>query len=253
MGLLYAGKTDIGMKRKSNQDSIVLTPENKFFMVADGMGGHNGGDIASAMAVQYVPEHLAANLKDNPIKILTKGIQLANQKIRERSAQDPNLKGMGTTAVSFLFRGDTVFVGNVGDSRAYLVNNKNIYQLSIDHSLVQQKLTWSLLGELKNYSRSDAQADPQKNVIVRTVGFEAEVEVDVYSYKVSRNDILFICSDGLHGKVSDKDILHIINQTIPDPSAATQQDVDDVVDKLINQANANGGNDNISVILIIAQ
>jgi len=253
MSLLSAGLTDIGMKRKSNQDAIYLNQEKKIFVVADGMGGHNGGDIASAMAVKYIPEYMLEHFDEDPLATIIGSIKHANNVIKEKGKNDPDLTGMGTTAVTFLFKGDSVYIGNVGDSRAYLVSRKKLYQMSIDHSLVQEKLNLSILGNTGNYSREIAAGDPQKNIIVRTVGFEDVVDVDVFNYQVNKNDILFMCSDGLHGKVSDRDILHIINSCIPDPTTASRDDLQNTVKKLIGQANANGGQDNISVVLILAQ
>lgn len=247
MGLLSSGLTDIGMKRKTNQDSIYLNSERNIFIVADGMGGHNGGDIASAMAVKYVPEFVLKNYKADPIKVIKDSINYANKNIKARGEEDEKLAGMGTTVVTFFFSGANLYIGNVGDSRAYLINRKRLFQLSKDHSLVQEKLNLGL------YNRAEAAADPQKNVLVRTVGFENDAEVDAFTYKVSRNDIFLSCSDGLHGKVSDPDIVYIINQHIPDPSKCTQEALDACVKSLVDQANINGGNDNISVILVVAK
>lgn len=247
MGLISAGICDIGLKRKTNQDSIYMNPEKNIFIVADGMGGHNGGDIASALAVKHMPEFLLENEQMEAEELLKQGIACANQKIKERGKQDPMLKGMGTTVVSMLFRETSLFIANVGDSRSYLINRHHIYQLSKDHSLVQEKLNIGF------YNREQAAKDPQKNVLVRTVGFEEEVEIDVFRYKVSKNDIFIICSDGLHGKVSDADILYLVNQNIPDPAQTTPEAVSRTAQNLVDQANKNGGQDNISVIIVVAQ
>jgi serine/threonine protein phosphatase PrpC len=247
MGLIAAGQTDIGRKRKTNQDSFYMGLEKKLFIVADGMGGHNGGDIASQMAVKVLPEYLYENITMDPNLLLAASIKESNRSIKHYGETHPELVGMGTTIVSFLFRGQNIYVGNVGDSRAYLINNKKIYQLTRDHSLVQEKLNYGV------YTREQAALDPQKNVLVRTVGFEDDVEVDVFIYKVIKNDIFICCSDGLHGKVSDEDILFLINKFIPDPATATQASADNVIRALIDQANENGGQDNITAILVIAQ
>lgn len=247
MGLIASGNTDIGRKRKTNQDSFHLSLEKKLFVVADGMGGHNGGDIASQMAVKILPEYVAKNAEMDPVNLLTGSIKESNRSIKHFGETHPELVGMGTTIVSFLFRGQNLYIGNVGDSRAYLINHKKIYQLSRDHSLVQEKLNYGV------YDREQAALDPQKNVLVRTVGFEDDVEVDVFIYKVNKNDIFLICSDGLHGKVSDEDILYLVNKFIPDPGVATQAAADKVIKALIDQANENGGQDNITAILVIAQ
>lgn len=249
MGLISSGITHIGMKRKTNQDSIYMNRERNFFVVADGMGGHNGGDIASAIAVKVAPEKLYASLDSNkPVpKSLHNSITAANRAIYEKGQSDKLLEGMGTTIVSLYFSGNSVYIGNVGDSRAYLVNNSDLYQLSKDHSFVQEKLSLGL------YTREEAAKDPHKNVLSRTVGYEPYVQSEVFNYKVHRNDILFICSDGLHGKVSDEDMRYLVNKHIPNPSVCTQEQLDGLTQSFVDQANANGGNDNISVIVVIAQ
>lgn len=247
MGLISAGKCDIGRKRKTNQDSIYLNPERNIFVVADGMGGHNGGDIASAMAVKHVPEFIINHYDMDPIQSSSQSVISANKAILNRGKEDPRLEGMGTTVVTMYFRGQNLYLTNVGDSRSYLINKNRLFQLSKDHSLVQEKLNMGI------YDREQAAKDPQKNVLVRTVGFDDEVDVDVWTYKVSKNDVFLGCSDGLHGKVSDEDIIFIINKFIPNPSTATQSDVEQCAQYLIDQANRNGGNDNISVILVLAQ
>ena len=247
MGLIASGNTDIGKKRKTNQDSFYIGLDKKIFIVADGMGGHNGGDIASQMAVKKFPEFISENEGNDPIILLKSAIQATNTSIKNFGETKPELEGMGTTIVSFLFRGHNIYIGNVGDSRAYLINNKKIFQLSRDHSLVQEKLNYGV------YSREQAALDPQKNVLVRTVGFDETVDVDVFSYKVNKNDIFLCCTDGLHGKVSDEDILYTICKLIPDPSTATKEICDRVINTLIATANDNGGQDNITAILIVAQ
>lgn len=247
MGIICSGATDIGRKRKTNQDSICLDYTHHFFVVADGMGGHNGGDIASQMTVKIMPEYLKANSKLDPQLLMKNMIQEVNKEILKRAEEQPELHGMGTTVSSMLFAGPSLVIGNVGDSRVYMVNNGNIYQMTRDHSFVQEKLNMAI------YSREEAVNDPQKNVLVRSVGFEADVQVDVFNYRICKNDIFLICSDGLHGKVSDSDILHIVHRNIPDPARCTLADVQKTVKELIQQANDNGGQDNISVILAVAQ
>jgi serine/threonine protein phosphatase PrpC len=247
MGLIASGNTDIGKKRKTNQDSFHISLERKLFVVADGMGGHNGGDIASQMAVKVLPTYVEKNTSMDPVLLLTGSIKESNRTIKNFGETHPELVGMGTTIVSFFFKGQNIYIGNVGDSRAYLINHKKIFQLSRDHSLVQEKLNYGV------YDREQAALDPQKNVLVRTVGFEDDVDVDVFVYKVNKNDIFLCCSDGLHGKVSDEDMLYLINKYIPDPAFANQTAADLVVQALIDQANDNGGQDNITAILVIAQ
>ena len=172
MGIISSGSTDIGRKRKTNQDSFYVSKELKLFIVADGMGGHNGGDIASQMAVKVMPEFTKSNLADEPLTLISNSIKHANTSIKKYGETHPELVGMGTTIVSLYFKGQNLYVGNVGDSRAYLINNQKIFQLSKDHSLVQEKLNYGV------YNREQAALDPQKNVLVRTVGFDDDVDVD---------------------------------------------------------------------------
>ena len=248
MAIISSGATDIGQKRKSNQDSICLYPKRHFFAVADGMGGHNGGDIASQMSVKLLPDFIENNLDQMKTdELLSNSIKHVNRSIYEHGQDREELKGMGTTVSALMFDGGNVNIANVGDSRTYLISKNKLYQMTRDHSLVQEKLNMGI------YDREGAKKDPHKNVLVRTVGFESEVEVDIYHYKVARNDIFLLCSDGLHGKVSDEDIIHIINRNIPDPAVATQTSLDETVKELIDQANANGGQDNISVIIALAR
>jgi serine/threonine protein phosphatase PrpC len=247
MGILSAGGTDIGRKRKTNQDSICLDHAHNLFAVADGMGGHNGGDIASQLSVKVIPEFMKTNSSEDPQTLMKNLIQEVNRAILKKANENSELQGMGTTLSAIHFSGPQLVIGNVGDSRVYMINNQLIYQLTRDHSFVQEKLNLGI------YTREEAVRDPQKNVLVRSVGFEEELLVDVFHYRICKNDIFLICSDGLHGKVSDNDILHIVQRNIPDPSRCQLTDVQKTVDDLIQQANENGGQDNISVILAVAQ
>lgn len=247
MGILCAGATDIGRKRKTNQDSICLDHAHHFFAVADGMGGHSGGDIASQLSVKVMGEYLAKNANQDPHLLMKNMIQEINRSILKKAEEQPELHGMGTTVSAIHFVGPQLMIGNVGDSRVYMVNNHHIFQLTRDHSFVQEKLNMGI------YTREEAVKDPQKNVLVRSVGFEPDLLVDVFNYRVCKNDIFLICSDGLHGKVSDGDILHIVQKNISDPSRCQLSDVEKAVKELIQQANDNGGQDNISVILAVAQ
>lgn len=247
MGILSAGGSDIGRKRKTNQDSILVDNKHHFYTVADGMGGHNGGDIASQLSVKVIPEYMAQHSTMEAQTLMKNVIQEVNRQILNKAEMEPELHGMGTTLSAIYFHGQTLVIGNVGDSRVYMVNNHNIYQMTRDHSFVQEKLNMGI------YTREEAVKDPQKNVLVRSVGFEADIQVDVFNYRICKNDVFMICSDGLHGKVSDGDILHIIQKNINDPATCTLEDVQSAVKDLIQQANDNGGQDNISVIVAVAQ
>lgn len=248
MAILHAGGSDIGRKRKTNQDSICVDPDQLFFAVADGMGGHNGGDIASQMTVKLLPQFIEQNKTSiEPKELMAKSIQFVNNEIFKKSEVEPELKGMGTTVSAMMFKSNKLWIGNVGDSRVYMLHDGQLYQMTRDHSFVQEKLNMGI------YNRADAALDKQKNVLVRSVGFEPDVAVDVFSYQVCKNDLFLACSDGLHGKVSDKDILYILQKNIPHAEKATTIQLENAVKQLIEQANENGGQDNISVILSMAQ
>jgi len=247
MPLLAAGQTDVGQLRLTNQDAIYLNVDKRIFIVADGMGGHNGGDIASNMAVEEISKYLLNNESEDPLKSIIRSIRSANSAIYSKSKENIRLKGMGTTVLTFYFRGPTLYIANVGDSRGYLINKKKIYQLSKDHSLVQEKINLGI------YSRQEALLDPQKNILIRAVGFENKTKIDVFTYKVIKHDMFILCSDGLYNKVNDQDITHIINTCLPDPGRATQDQLDQATKSLIGLSNMNGGQDNISVIIVVAK
>jgi protein phosphatase len=246
VAIISSGKTDIGRVRKTNQDSICLMGEQHFFCVADGMGGHSGGDIASQMTINLFTKLINAN-SENPKVHLEYSLNQINQEIFLRAGREKQLKGMGTTVTALYLVGSEGHIINVGDSRTYLFNKNKLYQLTRDHSLVQEKINMGI------YTREAAASDKQKNVLVRSVGIESNLESDVFNYKITRNDLFLLCSDGLHGKVSEEDITQVINNCIPDPALAGQKELDQAVDLLIKQANDNGGNDNISVILVLAK
>lgn len=240
------------MKRKTNQDSIYLNDEESIYIVADGMGGHNGGDIASALAVEKMPEFFSSknNLTSDEVisNHLSDSIQFANNSILLAASKNPELKGMGTTIVSAYTKENKVYIGNVGDSRAYLIHNMQLFQITRDHSLVQEKINMGI------YTREEAVKDLMKNVLVKTVGYGELDSVDIFQYSMNPGDLLLLCSDGLHSKVSDKDILTIINQLCSnDTSQITPNLLNETTQNLVNQANKNGGNDNISVILLYAK
>ena len=247
MGLISAGISDVGLKRKANQDSIFLNPYKKIFIVADGMGGHKGGDIASALAVKAAPEFILASPQKEIEELLLEAIIHTNKTIKEKSGENKLWEGMGTTFCMLAFKGPNLYILNVGDSRAYLIHEKKLYQMTRDHTLVYEKLNMGL------YTREQAKADPQKNILTRTVGFEDKVDPEIFTYKSQKNDLFLICSDGLSSYVSDGDILFLINKHIPNTETATEEDLLNTAKALVAQANANGGADNISVILVCIQ
>ncbi len=244
MSILVSGASDIGRKRKTNQDSIYAPNSGNYFVVADGMGGHNGGDIASQMTTKIFPQYISENIQAySPDELLKKTIKFINRSIYDHGQSNEDLKGMGTTITSVFFTEETTYIANIGDSRTYLIHNNSLFQLTRDHSLVQEKLNLGI------YDRKGAKADPQKNVLTKTVGFEKDVDADVYKFKNQNFDIYLLCSDGLHGKVCDEEILKIVQYCVPNPQEATQEQFDLAVENLIRQANLNGGQDNISVVL----
>jgi serine/threonine protein phosphatase PrpC len=232
--------TDIGMKRKQNQDSGLVRADLGLFMVADGMGGHQGGETASKLCVEKVAEYLEAHLKDpDKSQALEQALQTANRAIFDTSEKDPKLQGMGTTATILRISGDLATIVQVGDSRAYYWNKTGLWQLTRDHSLVQEKLRAGLI------TRSQVKIDEMKNVITRSVGYEASVKADVYQFQVQKGDGFLICSDGLSGPVDDALIFEILEE-----STSSGVSLVDTAHKFVKSANGRGGDDNVTVVLV---
>lgn len=234
--------TDVGRRRAQNQDSFTVAPEIGLFVVADGMGGHKGGETASSMAVDIIP-HLVREAQKSPSwdprHVIADSIQRASRAIYDRSAQNPELQGMGTTTTALLFKDGKLAIGHVGDSRCYFMRPAAIWQATRDHSLVQEKLRAGLI------TREEVKTDKMKNVITRSVGFEPVVNVETYDMEARPGDVFLICSDGLSGLVEDYEIIDIVQRNVFDknsPELAVQQ--------LIEGANNAGGDDNITAILI---
>lgn len=228
-------KTDKGLRRDSNQDSYLSNKELGLYVVADGMGGHSGGEVASAMAVKSVEEFVSKNhTMLNPRELLTKAYQEASRKIHERAAVEVRLMGMGTTMVVIYYRAGSFFICNVGDSRAYLFRKPSYWQLTEDHSLVNEQLRAGIIREdqLANFAN--------KNVITRSVGYEKDVQVDIVQREAVVGDCYLICSDGFSGLVPDADASELINRT----------PVDKVPDACVAKALENGGDDNVTVMYL---
>jgi serine/threonine protein phosphatase PrpC len=221
---------------------VVATPDLGLFVVADGMGGHRGGETASRMVVEIVPELVRkAQKKKNwdPKVVISEAIEQASNAIHEHAMESPGLQGMGTTTVAMLFKDDKLVIGHVGDSRCYHLRDGGIWQVTRDHSLVQEKLRAGLI------TRAEMKTDRMKNVITRSVGFETDVSVETYEMSVQKGDIFLICSDGLSGLVEDQEIMEIVQK-----SHIQGHDIQNTVQQLIAAANHNGGDDNISTILV---
>ena len=231
--------TDIGKKRKLNQD-YVYTSERpvgnlpNVFIVADGMGGHNAGDYASKFTVETMIQEIENSFEVNPEKILAKAIEVANEKILAAAAEDENLEGMGTTVVAATCMGKYLRVANVGDSRLYVIGEK-ITQITRDHSLVEEMV------RMGGIDREAARNHPDKNIITRAVGATNKVEVDFFNVELSEKDIVLMCSDGLTNMLEDEEIRMILNG---------QRDIVEKAEELVKAANLNGGKDNIAVVLI---
>src|SRR3989338_2306586 len=228
MKLETSGLSDIGRKRENNQDSYLLNDKAKLYVVADGMGGHAGGEVASKLAVDTLNKVFSYTSRSfEPSSYLVKSIQEANHMIYEKAVQTPSLKGMGTTVTCLLFSYDTVFIAHVGDSRAYFIREGMIWQLSQDHSLVSEQMV-------------AGGAIAMRNIITRSVGYDRQVEVDVYTKKVAMGDQNLLCSDGLYGFVSQKEMATVVSSSVL--PLATK--------KLIDLANSRGGDDNITAVLV---
>ncbi|OFZ79802.1 MAG: hypothetical protein A2583_08895 [Bdellovibrionales bacterium RIFOXYD1_FULL_53_11] len=235
--------TDVGMKRRQNQDSGAALPEIGLFMVADGMGGHRGGETASSMAVAVITESVRCALQQGgstPAKVLTEAIGAASKAIHERAAKQPELSGMGTTTTAILFSGDTLTIGHVGDSRCYFIRPGKIWQVTRDHSLVQEKFRAGLI------TRDQIKTDKLKNVITRSVGFEPSVEVEIFEMDALPGDAFMLCSDGLSGLADEKSILEVIEKRL-----YGENDIKSAATDLIKTANDRGGDDNITAIIIV--
>lgn len=236
-----AYRTAIGKRRKDNEDSVgIFTNQQgvKLAIIADGIGGNQGGDVASEMAVTHIGHSFTAtNAKtiDETKNWLQKQISSENQDIRNRSEQYLDLKGMGTTVVLAVIFNQTVLIGNIGDSRGYLLRDHIFSQVTEDHSLVNELVK---RGEL---SKQAARVHPKKNVITRSLGIEKAVQIDTHYLELTDNDMLLLCSDGLTDMLNDDQIQKVLEND----SAVGQK-----CDQLIQLANDAGGLDNISVILI---
>jgi len=226
----YAAKTDTGRKRRRNEDAYVVAPP--LFAVADGMGGAQAGEVASRLA--------AAALEDTDPGALSAPdrveslIQEANRRVHERSTADPSTSGMGTTMTVAIVEGSTVTIGHVGDSRAYLVRDGRLEQLTEDHSLVNELLK---SGKL---TPEEAVTHPQRSVITRAVGTDPDVDIDSFTIDAQDGDVFLLCSDGLTDMVDDEDILEV--------AASYPHDLDRVTKSLVSAANRGGGEDNITVV-----
>ncbi len=234
-------KTDRGRVRTDNQDAYFagkITDDAVFAVVCDGMGGANAGNVASELAVRHISEYVIRSYRDgmdmtDTEKTLKNAIVSANISLYDKAVNNAELAGMGTTAVAAFVKDGTAVIAHVGDSRIYLVNGE-IKQLTRDHSVVQS------LIESGKITPEDAKVHPRKNVITRALGAEENVAVDSDCLNLSNGDTLLLCSDGLTNFLDDKDILTVFQNN----------DISAVAERLVEEANENGGGDNITVVTV---
>ncbi|MGZ3650352.1 MAG: Stp1/IreP family PP2C-type Ser/Thr phosphatase [Bdellovibrionota bacterium] len=242
MKIVSAGSTNIGRKRKVNQDSFLMEPASQLFVVADGMGGHAGGETASKLTVETVIQSIlsdkASHLNSEPGDLVMGAVHRANTAVHSTAEKNKALAGMGTTVVTMYFSGGKMFVGHVGDSRVYMARKGQLWQITKDHSLVNEKLKAGII------TRDQMKRDRSRNVITRSVGFESSVLVDIYEKEVSAGEIYLACSDGLSGMVDDSEIMRSIDEL-----AWVGDDLNPLVNNLIEKACNNGGDDNVTVVV----
>lgn len=247
--VIAAGKTDVGRKRSHNEDNFAVVEQEHLFIVADGMGGHASGEVASQMAIDTLSEFFRATSADPeatwPYKMdracgyeenrLVTGVKLANRRIFEAAQREKRLHGMGTTLVSMLCVENQCLIGHVGDSRVYRLRGENLQQLTEDHSLLNDYI------KMKTMTQQEIDNFPHKNVIVRALGMKDTVKVDAVIDTPMPGDLYVLCSDGLAGPISDEEIrTHVLQH----------KDLEQASQALIDQANENGGPDNITVVLV---
>jgi protein phosphatase len=247
MRVRFSGETNVGSTRDHNEDSFYLPTHERLAIVADGMGGHASGEVASRLAVETIVGHFQSTENDQeltwPYKVdrgqrfqtnrLVSAIKLANLKIYEEADRSSDCRGMGTTVVSTLFADGALLIGHVGDSRLYRLRGGKLEQMTQDHSLLNDyiKMKRLLPGEIASF--------PHKNVIVRALGMKPSIEVDVIVDQPRLGDLYLLCTDGLSGMVSDEELAGL---------AAGETDLDKLCERLIAAANAHGGLDNITVV-----
>lgn len=250
MRAVAAGITDVGLQRDHNEDSFVILKEHELYIVADGMGGHRAGDVASRLATDTIvdffraaegedftwPFHFDARISEEENRLLT-GIRIANRQIMDRSSRSRECQGMGTTVVGALFnrKRAKMYIGHVGDSRAYRVRGGAIRLMTRDHSLVNDYLL--AMPELTEQQRSEL----PKNVITRALGMQEHVAVDLQGDDAQPGDTYVLCSDGLSGMIEDTEILEVVTST---------NDLEEACRRLVALANEHGGEDNITALIV---
>ena len=250
MRIRYAAKTDVGMKRTHNEDYFSLMEDEQLFIVADGMGGHSSGEVASRLSAETLSEFYQRTKDEDatwPYKMnrslsyienrLVCGIKLANYKIYEAASRDIRYKGMGTTIVSCLVHSDRIYVAHVGDSRCYRLREGQFEHMTRDHSLLED-----YRDAKPDMTEEEERNFPHKNVITRALGMRDSVQVDIRSDEVKDGDLYLLCTDGLSGMVSDEEMHRIL--------VAHGENLEASVGELVDEANRAGGNDNVTTLVL---
>ncbi|WP_410498517.1 Stp1/IreP family PP2C-type Ser/Thr phosphatase [Chitinibacter sp. S2-10] len=247
--LEMAGRTDTGQVREHNEDAIFFEPELGLVVLADGMGGYNAGEVASSIAVNATAELMRAQIMSTPPHIKNSGslwpvahemlllaFDRANEMIYRTAQEHPQCLGMGTTLISGLFYNNFLAIAHVGDSRVYRLRGDEFVQLSRDHSLLQEQIDAGLI------TPEEAQYAPHKNLVTRAVGIDLAVQTELHEYAVEVDDVYLFCSDGLSDMLPDQALAQLI--------ALSKQQISNACNLLVDQANAAGGRDNISLVLV---
>jgi len=250
MKIAYHALTDVGRKRKGNEDSFHVNPDQNLFVVADGMGGHAAGEVASKIAVDSINEFVCMTSGDEEItwpfgldenmsydgNRLKTAIRYANNKVLAATKESAEYEGMATTVVSVLIDGTTANLAHVGDSRIYLYRADTLTQLTSDHSWVNEQLQAGML------TAEQARAHPLRNVVTRALGGRPDLDVEMQIHEALAGDVLLACSDGLTTMVTDAEIARILEEGAGDVEKSARA--------LVDEANKNGGEDNITVVLL---
>jgi protein phosphatase len=250
MKIRYAGSTHVGMKRSHNEDNFFRLAEENLYIVADGMGGHASGEVASQIAVETLANFFIDTSRDREItwpfkedrsltydeNRLVTGVKLANRRVYETAQSDPRYRGMGTTIVALVCGATGAYMCHVGDSRGYVVHDGKIEQLTEDHSLLNDYL------KVHKLTAEEIEHFPHKNVIVRALGMKESVVVDVFRLDPKPDQVYLLCTDGLSGMVHDNGILQIVDEG--------GRDLERTCQSLIAKANQGGGVDNITVVVV---
>lgn len=251
MQFAFFGTSDIGRHRKYNEDSYLCNPKEKLFLIADGIGGQAAGEIASNLAIRNIEEFIVRSRTEDitwPIPYkneftleqnsLLAGATLANRKVRELANQNPSMKGMGTTIVGVIIKGNQLAILNIGDSRLYRIRAGEIEQITQDHTVAGEQEKLGLL------TKEEASNHPQKHILTSALGIEVveKLRMDLCLVDIQKRDLYIMCSDGLNDMLSDKEILAAIN--------SSKTSLEEMSLSLTQQANLAGGQDNITIILL---